>query len=147
MSVVRNAARGPHRCFSRCRSLLRRPQRPPTPPKTRPPEANMVPEKGEPQRSADRPPSASRARQVCYRLTDKGIEPPNAALLPSGAQGDAGPLIVTLLMGEADRSGCVKDNAKVAAPVTADLGARCPSVARRAARVRFSKLDGAGVEV
>ena len=72
-----------------------------------------VPEKGDPNGSG----SATvrvKGRQVCYSLRYKGIQAPNAAHIHRGAKGEAGPVVVALFMGKADRSGCVKASAEVA---------------------------------
>jgi len=75
--------------------------------------AAEVPEKGDPNGRG----SATvrvKGRQVCYRLTYKGITGPNAAHIHRGAKGKAGSVVVGLFMGKADRSGCVKASAKIA---------------------------------
>ena len=72
-----------------------------------------VPEKGDPNGSG----SATvrvKGRQVCYSLRYKGITAPNAAHIHRGAKGEAGPVVVALFMGKADRSGCVKAGADLA---------------------------------
>ena len=72
-----------------------------------------VPDKGDPNGSG----SATirvKGRQVCFRLTYKGIQAPNASHIHRGAKGEAGPVVVGLFMGKADRAGCVKASAEVA---------------------------------
>ena len=72
-----------------------------------------VPEKGDPNGSG----SATvrvKGRQVCYSLRYRLINAPNASHIHRGARGEAGPVVVTLFMGKADKTGCVKVSAAVA---------------------------------